>query len=202
MKSYDFEAVVYDGAVYCLGCFDGDTDDEEVSPILADSEWNSYPACTICGDVQDYVGLTSDGLRYEFLQGNLSNRVGMGIASHDFETDSGVYTLQMLETDRKVEQIGQYYIRESKVAYRFIAPDGSVLFSGDSYRPSPQHRPTSDDAAYALLGFLTLRPGDTDREYFAEYTMDQWIWCNGSDFSDVAELALQVHDYENPEEDN
>ena len=32
------------------------------------------------------------------------------------------------------------------------------------------HADDSDDTLRALLGFLALRPGDTDSEYFADYT--------------------------------
>ena len=63
MKAYDFEAVTYDGAVYCTGCLpDGvDADSEGVYPIFADSEWDSYPVCDACGAEHDYMSLTSDG---------------------------------------------------------------------------------------------------------------------------------------------
>lgn len=35
----------------------------------------------------------------------------------------------------------------------------------------------SDRALAALLGFLTLRPGDTDDEYFEHYTAVQREYC-------------------------
>lgn len=65
MKSFDFDAVVYDGAVYCVECLpqapDGyehqqvTVDSEEVSPIFADSEWDTAPVCDACGTVHDYM---------------------------------------------------------------------------------------------------------------------------------------------------
>ena len=63
MKSFDYYACTYDGAVYCTECLpDSVTDEsEEVSPIFADSEWDSYPVCDKCGCVHDYVCLTSYG---------------------------------------------------------------------------------------------------------------------------------------------
>ena len=39
MKSFDYEAVVYDGAVYCVDCCPVDVESEDVSPIFADQEW-------------------------------------------------------------------------------------------------------------------------------------------------------------------
>ena len=59
MKSYDFEAVTYDGDVYCKFCLPNgvNIDDEEVSPIFADSEWDAFPVCYICGEVHEYVDI-------------------------------------------------------------------------------------------------------------------------------------------------
>ena len=48
-----------------------------------------------------------------------------------------------------------------------------TVFEGEDFSPSPLHAIDSDEAVAALMGFLTLRPGDTDREYFAEYTPEQ-----------------------------
>lgn len=63
MKSYDYNAVTYDGACYCTECLpEGvDVENEEVSPIFAGSEWDYYPVCDKCGEVHEYVGLTTDG---------------------------------------------------------------------------------------------------------------------------------------------
>ena len=49
--------------------------------------------------------------------------------------------------------------------------DGKVLFEGDElYTPHPA---LSNEAAGALLAFLTLMPGDTDSEHFDAYTPEQ-----------------------------
>jgi hypothetical protein len=60
MKSHDYDAVTYDASVYCIGCLPEGVGvlDEEVSPIFADSEWDSYPVCDACGAEHDYVNLT------------------------------------------------------------------------------------------------------------------------------------------------
>jgi len=57
MKSYDFEAVVYEGEIYCRECSPVATN--EADPIFADSEWDSYPVCSVCSYVHDYVSLLS-----------------------------------------------------------------------------------------------------------------------------------------------
>jgi len=47
VKAYDFDAVAYDGEVYCNGCLpDGVTlKNDGVSPTFAISEWDRYPVC-------------------------------------------------------------------------------------------------------------------------------------------------------------
>ncbi len=59
MKSYDYYAVTYDGAVYCAEHLpDGVTlDTEGVFPAFADSEWDTYPVCDACFMQHDYVVL-------------------------------------------------------------------------------------------------------------------------------------------------
>ena len=48
-----------------------------------------------------------------------------------------------------------------------------VIFEGRDFRPSPLHAWDSDEAVAAIMGFLTLRLGDTDRDYFENYTVGQ-----------------------------
>ena len=59
MKAYDFDAVTYDGAVYCTDCLpEGvNVNDEEVSPIFTDQEWDYAPCCDECGCQHDYMNV-------------------------------------------------------------------------------------------------------------------------------------------------
>jgi hypothetical protein len=59
MKAYDFDAVVYDGEVYCVECLPVGVDEEsdEVSPIFADDEWDDAPVCCMCGGEHDYMSI-------------------------------------------------------------------------------------------------------------------------------------------------
>ena len=59
MKAWDFDAVVYDGAVYCVECLpDGvSTDDDDVCPIFASDEWDYAPCCDDCGYEHDYMSV-------------------------------------------------------------------------------------------------------------------------------------------------
>lgn len=66
MKSYDYDAVVYDGEEFCVECLpDGvDVDSDDVSPIFADSEVDRYPVCRQCGAEHIYMNLTIDGQKW------------------------------------------------------------------------------------------------------------------------------------------
>lgn len=54
----------------------------------------------------------------------------------------------------------------------------TVLFEGEDFGCSPMHAVDSDQAIEGIMSFLTLRLGDTDREYFAQYTPEQLDFCS------------------------
>jgi len=75
-----------------------------------------------------------------------------------------------------------YYIGlpDNRIGYRLTQHEHgvtSLLFEGDDFRVSPLYAHDSDAAVNHLMTFLTLRPGDTDREYFAKYTPEQLDYC-------------------------
>ena len=75
------------------------------------------------------------------------------------------------------------------LSYTLVSPSGVKLFSGADFHASPMHKAISRDSALALLGFLTLRPGDTDREYFDSYTPEQLAWAKSYDCEMLASYA-------------
>jgi hypothetical protein len=80
---------------------------------------------------------------------------------------------------------------QTRLAYTF-RDNGNVIFEGDDFAGSPLHADDSEETVAALLSFLSLRPGDTDREYFDRYTPEQLEWAqqNGE------ELSLLAHEME------
>lgn len=92
-----------------------------------------------------------------------------------FRTSSHRYTLKMYETD------------STDIAYR-LTQDGKELFKGRQYRVGAGTCADSDDSVRGLMGFLTLRPGDTDRDYFDDYTPEQMAFAKG----DAEELGMIV----------
>lgn len=65
----------------------------------------------------------------------------------------------------------------------------ALLFGGSDFACSPMVAIDSDECMACLLGFLCLRRGDTDREYFANYTPEQ------TEFSEKHAETLQSEVY-------
>ena len=79
---------------------------------------------------------------------------------------------------------------KERLCFDFFTPfSRKPLFVGDNFGCSPLHAINSKDAAKSLLGFLTLRPGDTDAEYFDDYTPQQLAWAQSYG---CAALAAQI----------
>jgi len=89
---------------------------------------------------------------------------------------------------------------QHKIGYAFFVSlqDEKPLFLGEDCGVSPMHCIDSADALLGLLSFLTLKPGDTDAEYFDSYTPDQLDWCKSSEAED---LCLCLYDAESGDAD-
>lgn len=85
--------------------------------------------------------------------------------------DGKRYHLRLYDTHKR-DAFGKAIL-----AYRFADGDGAI-FEGDDFHCSPLHAIDSRETAMALMGFLTLRPGDTDAEYFENYTPRQMVFAN------------------------
>ncbi|MPZ67524.1 MAG: hypothetical protein GEU83_19195 [Pseudonocardiaceae bacterium] len=64
-----------------------------------------------------------------------------------------------------------------RMGYRFLHGQ-ELVFAGDDYAIPAHQTVDSDDAVRALLGFLSLRQGDTDPEYFDCYSERQREWAD------------------------
>jgi hypothetical protein len=67
-----------------------------------------------------------------------------------------------------------------RVRYSLVNAEGVELFAGKDFQSSPLNNPTGFNAALGLVGFLTLKPGDTDREYFDGYTPEQMAFAEAA----------------------
>lgn len=53
-----------------------------------------------------------------------------------------------------------------------------TLFMGSDYSPGAGTVIDSNDSYACLMSFLTLKPGDTDSDYFKNYTPTQLAFCD------------------------
>ena len=98
-----------------------------------------------------------------------------------FDGPDHTYTLRMFATER-TDWRGQ-----TVIAYEFTREgDESPLFEGADFAGSPLHSDDADESMLDLMGFLTLRPGDTDSEYFDSYTADQLEFAESWDCESLA----------------
>lgn len=84
---------------------------------------------------------------------------------------------------------------QTRLDYEFDQ-DSVRLFTGSDFRGSPMHADDSDETLAALLGFLTLRPGDTDCDYFKDYTPDQLAWSESTEceyLQGIVAIAEEEH---------
>lgn len=85
------------------------------------------------------------------------------------------FTLTLWDSFHGWAPTGQEYMR-----YRLTMSEGgkrTVLFEGTDYGRAPSDASDSDGAVQGIMCFLTLRPGDTDAEYFDNYTEAQRAYC-------------------------
>lgn len=88
-----------------------------------------------------------------------------------FKTWTGArFTLTTWDTNRTIH--GKYCL-----GYR-LNMNGKTLFEGEDFGCAPSHAVDSDAAVEGIMSFLTLRPGDTDKEYFEDYTPAQLEFCS------------------------
>lgn len=78
-------------------------------------------------------------------------------------------TWDTCRTDLRGQTIIGYALHEMRT--------GRVIFRGEDFAGSPLCADDSDDTVRSLMTFLTLRPGDTDAEYFDGYTEEQMDFC-------------------------
>ena len=111
---------------------------------------------------------------------------GTPIRTVIFKDVGGIrYTLRMWDTGR-LDKRGCSFM--SYELYCGFSGSVETLFEADDFAGSPMHADDSDETVRALLSFLTLRPGDTDAEYFSGYTAEQLAWCQAHAY----DLAIAV----------
>ena len=89
-------------------------------------------------------------------------------------SDKPYFILKTWDLNRR-DHLGKELIAYSLVMH--AQGEKKTLFYGEDFACSPLHPMDSVATAHALMSFLTLKPGDTDADYFADYTNAQKDFC-------------------------
>lgn len=111
---------------------------------------------------------------------------------------------ELIKTARFEAPGGRYYLRlydlgltdslgKAMLGYS-LSHKSRIIFEGNDFACSPLHPIDSFETACALLGFLTLRPGDTDQEYFDRYTKEQLEWANSTDCENLSAYVASLEE--------
>lgn len=92
--------------------------------------------------------------------------------------------------------LNHYSRGRRRLSYR-LYDGGKLIFEGHDFGPSPLHADDSDQCVAELLHFLSLEEGDTDSEYFDDYTPEQIEWRDIR----ASDLQLVAYDLEESRED-
>lgn len=80
----------------------------------------------------------------------------------------------------------RYSTGQHMIGYAFWRAGATEpLFVGDDCGCAPSDAIDSDRALVSLLGWIALKPGDTDADYFARYTAAQLEWCKSGEAEDL-----------------
>jgi hypothetical protein len=92
-----------------------------------------------------------------------------------------VFEVALWDTGRTEHRVGRYSC--PVLGYRLVqrrheaGRGGAVVFEGEDFGVGCMTAIDSDEALASLMGFLTLRPGDTDAEHFEGYSEGQLDFC-------------------------
>lgn len=68
------------------------------------------------------------------------------------------------------------------------------LQRGNDFRPSPLHNIDDNETLISLLSFLTVQPGDTDDNYFKDYTNAMMKFCKSFECEQLKCLVCDFDD--------
>lgn len=92
------------------------------------------------------------------------------------ELDGMPYMLHVWDAQTRADT-GQH-----QVGYAFYhVNEATPIFAGEDIGISPAHAIDSDAALRSIMGWLTLRKGDVDADFFADYTPRQLEFRDSSD---------------------
>jgi len=97
------------------------------------------------------------------------------------------FTLRLWDTN------SQDYRGQTRLDYEL--KDGRrIIFSGGDFCGSPPYADDSRPTIACLLSFLILQPGDTDKEYFEDYTPLQLDWCQSARRDELVSIQIEMEE--------
>lgn len=100
-----------------------------------------------------------------------------------FKANGNTYALTIFDI-HQTDSLGKW-----RLAYKLTRNGRKTIFEGSDFACSPLHCIDSDETVKSLMGFLTLKPGDTDREYFDNYTPEQMSFAE----TEAEDLEMAVY---------
>jgi hypothetical protein len=99
-----------------------------------------------------------------------------------------------IDADHILEIGGDGRTSDGRIRYFYrLSSKGRAIFEGRDFCSGSGADPNAGTLAQAaryLLGFLTMRPGDVEADYFQEYTPHQLSWRDGF----AEELSIYAQD--------
>ena len=97
------------------------------------------------------------------------------------------FRLELYDTG-EVDGYGKWVL-----AYRLF-DNGNLVFEGHDFHCPPLYAVDSDWTVSGLLAFLSLRPGDTDSEYFDGYSPEQLGWVESGRAEELGYLQAELEE--------
>lgn len=100
---------------------------------------------------------------------------------------NGAFELKLWDTgrvDRRGCPVLAYKLRDG----------GRLVFRGEDFCGTPMYVSGGNESVAALLSFLALQPGDTDREYFDAYTPQQMEWATSGRAEELSMIAMEMEE--------
>jgi hypothetical protein len=88
----------------------------------------------------------------------------------------------------KIDSLGK-----SIIGYT-LRDKGKIIFTGEDFHCSPMHAIDGLETIEAILSFLTLKIGDTDREYFEDYAPEQLEWSSSSRCDELQMIRMMMQE--------
>lgn len=104
------------------------------------------------------------------------------------------FTLCLWDLERR-DEYGKHILKYRLTMQKEKFTVSEILFEGEDYHLASGQHVDSDEAVEGIMSFLTLKPGDTDEDYFKDYTQEQLEYCSKYAEALSAEVSARFGDW-------